>query len=189
MTSRRLLSQGAGFPQGPLRTMSLSAFARNSPTRPPVLAKALRRKIRKEVSSGAGIRLSLLQRHIAGLPEVVSYRDKCLQIDNSRKRQRRVYQQGRSRLVAQSYGQSHRREHYRRDQLSVDHLLPQDDDRDESQNGHQRPQSMRQRQRDRQREVIAHHDAPHEFLHRVIILVKERKERGERGRDQQIVSV
>src|SRR5262252_7508369 len=49
-TMRRLLSQGDGFPQGPSRTLRLSAFARNSPTRPPVLAKALRRKVRNGVS-------------------------------------------------------------------------------------------------------------------------------------------
>src|SRR5262249_48222846 len=106
-----------------------------------------------------------------------------------RERQRGVNQQRRPRLVAQAYGQGHRREHYRRDQLSVDHLLPKDEDRDESQNGHQRSQPIRQSQRDRQREVIARHDATHKFLHRVVILVKEWEERGERGRDQQIVSV
>src|SRR5262249_60741837 len=98
MTSRRLLSQGSGFPQGPLRTLRLSAFARNSPTRLPVLAKALRRNVRKEISPGAGIRRLLLQRHIASLPEVLSYREKDLEIAISRNRLRRVYQPRRSRL-------------------------------------------------------------------------------------------
>src|SRR5262249_8877057 len=138
MTSRRLLTQGSGFPQGYSLTLRLGAFARNSPTRPPVLAKAQRRKVRKEVFPCVGVRLSLLQRHIASLPEVVSYRDERLKIGERRERQRGVNQQRRPRLVAQAYGQGHRREHYRRDQLSVDHLLPKDEDRDESQNGHQR---------------------------------------------------
>src|SRR5262245_3410002 len=121
-------------PLWPLRLMRNWFRSVKAPLTPP-------RDLFDRVIPGAVMRaamcLSLLQRHIARLPDVICDCDECSQIYDRCKRQRGVNQQWRSRLVAQSYRQRDRREHYRRYQLSIDYTLPQNEDRDESQNSHQ----------------------------------------------------
>jgi CheB methylesterase len=64
MTSRRLLRQGSGFLQGPLRTLRLCAFARTGGRVGEFLAKAQRRKVRKDSSQRGAVTISInVHRH------------------------------------------------------------------------------------------------------------------------------